>query len=362
MKRIRVLAVDDSALMRNLLSAVINQQPDMEMVGTAPDPLIAREMIKKLNPDVLTLDIDMPKMDGLEFLARLMRLRPMPVVMISSMTTRGSKATLTALEHAAVDFLPKPDQRVAGDLEHWSVLVAEKIRAATHARLHRLPSVEPVRAPLRAGTFSQQNIIAIGSSTGGTEALRRVLMPLPLSCPGIVIAQHMPSGFTRSFAQRLDSLCQIRVREGEDGEPVQPGTALIAPGDRHMHIVRHGKGYLVRLSDAPPVNRHRPSVDVLFDAVAQHAGRHASAAILTGMGGDGARGLLRLRHAGAYTLAQSEATCVVFGMPREAIALGAAHQVVDLDDISQRLLDSFSDSKQRDKPDSRRSGDKPHVG
>lgn len=362
MKRIRVLAVDDSALMRNLLSAVINQQPDMEMVGTAPDPLIARELIKKLNPDVLTLDIDMPRMDGLEFLSRLMRLRPMPVVMISSMTTRGSKATLMALEQGAVDFLPKPDQQTAGDLEHWSVLVAEKIRAAANASLNRRHAGEPDRPPLRGVHVRQESIIAIGASTGGTEALRRVLMPLPKDCPGIVIAQHMPSGFTRSFAQRLDSLCTIAVREGEDGQAVEPGTALIAPGDRHMHLVRHGKGYQVRLSDTAPVNRHRPSVDVLFDSVAQQAGRHASAAILTGMGSDGARGLLQLRNAGAYTLAQSEATCVVFGMPREAIALGAARQVVDLDDISQRLLDSFNNNNQRDKTDSRRSGDKPHVG
>lgn len=362
MKRIRVLAVDDSALMRNLLSAVINQQPDMEMVGTAPDPLIARELIKKLNPDVLTLDIDMPRMDGLEFLTRLMRLRPMPVVMISSMTTRGSKATLSALELGAVDFLPKPDQRAVGSLDNWGMQVAEKIRAAARATLTLRAAAPALRAPLRGIRVSQESIIAIGASTGGTEALRRVLMPLPQSCPGIVIAQHMPSGFTRSFAQRLDSLCDIAVREGEDGEPVQPGTALIAPGDQHMTIVRHGKGYVVQLSDAPPVNRHRPSVDVLFNAVADQAGHYASAALLTGMGSDGARGLLQLRHAGAWTLAQSEASCVVFGMPREAIALGAASQVVNLDDISQRLLDSFSDNKQRDKTDSRRSGDKPHVG
>lgn len=361
MKRIRVLAVDDSALMRNMLTAVINRQPDMEMIGTAPDPLIARELIKKLNPDVLTLDIDMPRMDGLEFLARLMRLRPMPVVMISSMTTRGSQATLAALENGAVDFLPKPDHRIAGDLDSWGVQVAEKIRAAASASLARSHKSDVPGPTLRGIRVDQESIIAIGSSTGGTEALRRVLMPLPVSCPGIVIAQHMPSGFTRSFAQRLDSLCQIAVREGEDGEPVLPGTALIAPGDRHMTIVRHGKGYIVKLSDSPAVNRHRPSVDVLFNAVALQAGRHASAAILTGMGGDGARGLLQLKNAGARTLAQSEATCVVFGMPREAIALGAAQQVVDLDEISQRLLDSFTHKKQ-DNTDSRRSGEKPHVG
>lgn len=353
MKRIRVLTVDDSALMRNILSAVLNQQPDMEMVGTAPDPLIAREMIKQLNPDVLTLDIDMPKMDGLEFLSRLMRLRPMPVVMISSMTTRGSKATMAALEHGAVDFLAKPDQRIAGNLELWGVQVAEKIRIAAKAKLGRQAEVaSPI---LRGITVDPQSIVAIGSSTGGTEALRQVLTPLPASVPGIVIAQHMPAGFTRSFAQRLDSLCQIKVHEADDGDPVLPGTALIAPGDKHMEIVRHGKGYAVRLTDAPPVNRHRPSVDVLFNSVAQLVGAHASAAILTGMGADGARGLLALRESGAFTLAQSEASCVVFGMPREAIALGAAREIVDLNKISQRLLESFSH-----KP--RRSGENTHVG
>lgn len=359
MKAIRVLAVDDSALMRNMLSAVVNQQPDMEMVGTAPDAFIARELIKQLNPDVLTLDIDMPRMDGLEFLSRLMRLRPMPVIMISSLTTRGSKATLTALEHGAVDFLPKPEHRGAENIDSWSQLVVEKIRVAARAKLAQQNS--DARPVLTGIPLRQPSIIAIGSSTGGTEALRRVLMPLPLSTPGIVIAQHMPSGFTNSFAQRLDSLCQIAVREARDGEPVRPGCALIAPGDRHMEIVSQDKGYRVRLSDAPPVNRHRPSVDVLFDSVARQASKHASAALLTGMGADGARGLLHLRQTGAFTLAQSEATCVVFGMPREAIALGAAKKIVDLDDISQCLLDSFH-KHNSSKTDSRRSGDTPHVG
>ncbi len=350
MKRIRVMAVDDSALIRNLLSAIVNQQPDMEMVTTAPDPLIARELIKKLNPDVLTLDIDMPRMNGLEFLARLMRLRPMPVVMISSLTTQGSHSTLTALEQGAVDFIAKPD--VASDLSAWGVQVAEKIRVAAKARLPRLVQQNAPRPALAGIAVAQESIIAIGSSTGGTEALRRVLLPLPRNSPGIVIAQHMPAGFTRSFAQRMDSLCQIAVREAVDGEPVLTGQALIAPGDRHMEIVRRGKGYVIRLSETPPVNRHRPSVDVLFASVAQQAGQHASAAILTGMGSDGARGLLALRQAGAYTLAQSEASCVVFGMPREAIALGAAQAVVDLDEIGQQLLESFS-SKLRNKIESR---------
>ncbi|MEO3991869.1 protein-glutamate methylesterase/protein-glutamine glutaminase [Pseudocitrobacter cyperus] len=351
MNPIRVLAVDDSALMRNMLSAVVDQQPDMEMVGTAPDAFIARELIKQLNPDVLTLDIDMPRMDGLEFLSRLMRLRPMPVIMISSLTTRGSKATMAALELGAVDFLPKPEHRGSDNLESWRQQVVEKIQVAARARLTpRNPGDRPILSGI---TVRQQSIIAIGSSTGGTEALRRVLTPLPVSTPGIVIAQHMPAGFTHSFSQRLDSLCQIAVREAQDGEPVLPGTALIAPGDRHMEIFSQDNGYRIRLSDAPPVNRHRPSVDVLFDSVARQAGKHASAAILTGMGSDGARGLLHLRQTGAFTLAQSEATCVVFGMPREAIALDAAKKVVDLDDISQCLLNSFN-YKNSPKTDSRR--------
>ena len=339
MKQIRVITVDDSALMRNLISAVVNQHTDMQMIATAPDPLIARELIKQHNPDVLTLDIDMPRMDGLEFLSRLMRLRPMPVIMISSMTTRGSSATLAALEHGAVDFLPKPVSHDANNLQAWGALLAEKIRVASKAALQRqMPLPRPALIAMKS---DRSQLIAIGSSTGGTEALRRVLVPMPANCPGIVIAQHMPAGFTRSFAQRMDSLSQISVREAQDGDSVEPGLALIAPGDLHMEVVRQRHGYSVRLSDADAVNRHRPSVDVLFHSVAQQAGKHASAAILTGMGSDGARGLLALRQAGAYTLAQSEASCVVFSMPREAIALDAARDVLDLDLISQRLLESF---------------------
>lgn len=356
MNRIRVMAVDDSALIRNMLTAIINQQPDMEMVATAPDPLIARELIKKLNPDVLTLDIDMPRMDGLEFLNRLMRLRPMPVVMISSMTTQGSSSTLAAMEHGALDFVAKPDNHMSGDLMAWGVEVVEKIRVASRASIKEHISRPAPRPVMQGVPAPLSGIIAIGASTGGTEALRRVLMPLPKCCPGIVIAQHMPAGFTRSFAQRLDSLCRIRVREAEDGEPVMPGVALIAPGDWHLEIVSKGKGYVTRLSDAPTVNRHRPSVDVLFDSVAQQAGSHASAAILTGMGSDGAQGLLALRQAGAYTIAQSEASCVVFGMPREAIALGGACETADLEDISTRLLESFSHRKNRQRADTTRKG------
>ncbi len=345
------MAVDDSALMRNMLNAIVNQQADMEMVATAPDPLIARDLIKQLNPDVLTLDIDMPRMDGLDFLSRLMRLRPMPVIMISSMTTRGSSATLNALEHGAVDFIPKPGNQIPGDLAVWGTLLADKIRGAAKANPNRYLNSANVGAVLPGIKTDITQVIAIGASTGGTEALRCVLTQMPVSSPGIVIAQHMPAGFTRSFAQRMDTLCQIAVREAEHGEPLMPGNALIAPGDRHMTLVRRSRGYEVQIDENAPVNRHRPSVDVLFDSVAQQAGKFASAAILTGMGNDGARGLLTLRQAGAWTMAQNEASCVVFGMPREAIALDAACEVVDLDVVSQRLLDSFSNNLQRKRTD-----------
>ncbi|CCP04013.1 protein-glutamate methylesterase CheB [Erwinia amylovora Ea644] len=340
MSKIRVLCVDDSALMRNMISAVVNQQHDMEMVATASDPINARELIKKFNPDVLTLDIDMPRMNGLEFLSRLMRLRPMPVVMISSLTAKGSASTLNALEIGAVDFIAKPDASQIAALGSWAVQAAEKIRLAAKSTL-------PYRTPLPADSisamrFGVKTIIAIGASTGGTEALRQVLTRMPATSPGVVIAQHMPPGFTLSFAQRLNSLCAMRVKEAVDGEPVESGTVYIAPGDRHMQIAGLEKGYQICLNRNAAVNRHRPSVDVLFHSVAAGAGHYAIGAILTGMGADGAKGLLAMRQSGAWTLAQSERTCVVFGMPREAIALQAAAEVIDLQDISQRLIDRCS--------------------
>lgn len=340
MSKIRVLCVDDSALMRNMISSVVNQQPDMEMVATAPDPISARELIKKFNPDVLTLDIDMPRMNGLEFLSRLMRLRPMPVVMISSLTAKGSASTLNALEIGAVDFIAKPDTRQIAALGSWATQVAEKIRIAAKSSV-------PYRIPLPAASisaprFAAKSIIAIGASTGGTEALRQILMRMPATGPGVVIAQHMPPGFTLSFAQRLNALCAMRVKEAVDGEPVENGTAYIAPGDKHMQIAGMEKGYQVCLNSDAAVNRHRPSVDVLFHSVAAKAGHHAVGAILTGMGADGAKGLLAMRQSGAWTLAQSERSCVVFGMPREAIALQAAIEVIDLQDISQWLIERYS--------------------
>ncbi|CNI44565.1 protein-glutamate methylesterase/protein-glutamine glutaminase [Yersinia vastinensis] len=338
MNKIRVLCVDDSALIRSIMSDIVNQQPDMEMVATAPDPIIARDLIKRFNPDVLTLDVEMPRMDGLDFLERLMRLRPMPVIMVSSLTGKGSEITLSALEIGAVDFVTKPQMGLKDGMMQYVEIIAEKIRMASKVQVKRSDRQAHAPKTLSIPLVGSEKIIAIGSSTGGTEALRQVLIPMPLTCPGIVIAQHMPPGFTRSFAARLNTLCQIAVKEGEDGDRVLPGHAYIAPGDLHMELIRSGANYHIKLNKLPPVNRHRPSVDVLFRSVAKSAGKNAVGAILTGMGSDGAQGLLEMRKSGAHTLAQSEKSCVVFGMPREAITAGAACEVVDLEDISQHIL------------------------
>ncbi|CAI0746463.1 Chemotaxis response regulator protein-glutamate methylesterase [Serratia rubidaea] len=338
MSKIRVLSVDDSALMRQLMCEIVNSHADMEMVATAPDPLVARDLIKKFNPQVLTLDVEMPRMDGLEFLEKLMRLRPMPVVMVSSLTGKGSEITLRALELGAVDFVTKPQLGIREGMLAYSELIAEKIRTAARARL---PSRTRAAAPAilsHTPLLSSEKLIAIGASTGGTEAIRQVLQPLPATSPALLITQHMPPGFTRSFAERLNKLCQITVKEAQDGERVLPGHAYIAPGDRHLELTRSGANYQVKLHDGPPVNRHRPAVDVLFRSVAKFAGRNAVGVILTGMGNDGAAGMLEMHRAGAYTLAQDEASCVVFGMPREAIAGGGVSEVVELERMSQRML------------------------
>lgn len=340
MKKIKVLCVDDSALIRNIMTDIVNSHDDMEMVATAPDPIIARDLIKRFNPDVLTLDVEMPRMDGLDFLERLMRLRPMPVIMISSLTSKGSEITLSALELGALDFVTKPQMGLKEGMNSYSEEIAEKIRTASLAVVHRLEQRVATPHVIAAPLLSSEKIFAIGSSTGGTEALRQVLTLLPRNCPGLVIAQHMPPGFTRSFADRLDKLCQISVKEAEDGDRVLPGHAYIAPGALHMEMIRSGANYHLKLNESAPVNRHRPSVDVLFNSVASCAGKNAIGVILTGMGSDGAKGLLAMRKAGAYTLAQSERSCVVFGMPREAIALNAACEVVDLTDMSQHMLNS----------------------
>lgn len=340
MSKIKVLCVDDSALIRTMMIRLVNQQPDMTMVATAHDPLMARDLIKRHNPDVLTLDVEMPRMDGLDFLERLMRLRPMPVIMISSLTRKGSDITLSALELGAVDFVTKPQMGLQAEMMRYGELIADKIRIAARARIRRRDP-QPAPRTLSAPLMGSEKIIAIGASTGGTEALRQVLTPLPASCPGIVIAQHMPPGFTRSFAERLDKICQIAVKEAEDGERVLPGHAYIAPGGRHMELERSGASYHVRLNDCPPVNRHRPSVDMLLRSVARAAGKNAVGALLTGMGYDGAQGLLALHQTGARTLAQSEKSCVIYGMPREAVALNAVSEVVDLDQIAAALLNNI---------------------
>ena len=336
---IKVLCVDDSALIRDLLTDIINQQPDMEVVAVAPDPLVARDLIKRHNPDVLTLDVEMPRMDGLDFLERLMRLRPMPVLMVSSLTQSGSEVTLRALELGALDFVAKPSLGIRHGMMEYAAEIAEKLRAAARsrprqARRPNMPGPQPLKAPL----VSSEKLIIIGASTGGTEAIRQVLEPLPANSPAILITQHMPGGFTRSFAERLDRLCHISVKEAADGERILPGHAYIAPGDAHLKLARSGANYVARLDDGPPVNRHRPSVDVLFHSAATQAGRNAIGVLLTGMGKDGAAGLLEMRQAGAATLAQDEASCVVYGMPREAVALGAAAEVLPLEEIAPRLL------------------------
>jgi two-component system chemotaxis response regulator CheB len=327
----KVLIVDDSALIRSVMSEIVNAQPDMEVVGVAPDPLVARDLIKKTNPDVLTLDVEMPKMDGLDFLEKLMRLRPMPVLMVSSLTERGSEITMRALELGAVDFVTKPKISIQAGMREYAELISDKIRAASRARIKprsvHAGAPSAVLPQLRSPLTSSEKLIIIGASTGGTEAIREFLMQMPSDCPGILIAQHMPEGFTTSFAKRLDSLCKISVTEAAGDERVLPGHAYIAPGHSHLLLARSGANYVTKIEQSPPVNRHRPSVDVLFRSAAAAAGKNAVGVILTGMGKDGAAGMLEMNQAGAYNFAQDEATCVVFGMPREAIALGAAHEI-----------------------------------
>jgi two-component system chemotaxis response regulator CheB len=340
--KIKVLIVDDSALIRSVMSEIISSQPDMEVVGVAPDPLVARELIKQTNPDVLTLDVEMPKMDGLDFLEKLMRLRPMPVLMVSSLTERGSEITMRALELGAVDFVTKPKISIQSGMREYTELIADKIRAAAKARVKARTLAAPKAAgalpQIRNPLLSSEKLIIIGASTGGTEAIREFLMQMPSDCPGILIAQHMPEGFTTSFARRLDALCKISVREAAGEERVLPGHAYIAPGHSHLMLARSGANYVTRIDQAEPVNRHRPSVDVLFRSAALAAGKNAVGVILTGMGKDGALGMLQMKTAGAYNFAQDEASCVVFGMPREAIAVGATHEVAPLTELPGKVL------------------------
>jgi two-component system chemotaxis response regulator CheB len=346
-----VIVVDDSALVRSLLSEIINRQRDMECIGTANDPLIAREMIRELNPDVITLDVEMPRMDGIDFLGRLMRLRPMPVVMISTLTERGAEVTMKALELGAVDFVAKPRVGLASGLNELASQIVDKIRVAAVAHVRRAPSREAVppgstdtggapAAPAAAllGRLSTEKLICIGASTGGTEAIKEVLVHMPADSPAIVITQHMPAGFTTSFAARLNGLCQITVKEAMNGERILPGHAYIAPGGKQFSVARSGANYVAVVDDGPPVNRHKPSVEVLFKSAAAVVGRNAYGIMLTGMGNDGAAAMREMKDAGSYNYVQDEATCIVFGMPREAIVHGAADEVLPLGQIAPALL------------------------
>lgn len=351
---IKVLIIDDSALIRSVLKEIIDSHPDLKVVGSAPDPLVARELIKQLNPDVLTLDVEMPRMDGLGFLEKLMRLRPMPVVMISSLTEKGSDVTLRALELGAVDFISKPKLDIARGLQDYSTEIAEKIRTAARAHIKKANldvqkslSADAVLPSLANRIASTEKLIIVGASTGGTEAIKDFLIKLPPDSPGIAITQHMPEAFTKSFANRLDSLCKIRVKEAENGDRILPGHAFIAPGHSHLLVKRSGANYVCELSNGPPVNRHRPSVDVLFRSAANCVGKNAIGVILTGMGKDGAAGMLEMKQAGAYNFAQDEMSCVVFGMPKEAIAVGGVDEIVPLQQMSSKVMAYLSTLGQR---------------
>lgn len=344
MTPVRVVVVDDSALVRGVLTELINRTPDLRVVGTAVDPYEAREKIRELEPDVITLDVEMPRMDGLAFLERLMRLRPTPVVMVSTLTERGAATTLRALELGAVDFVAKPVLDVRNGLDTLARDITDKLRVAARARVGRKLAAPPAVPGPVAGKepggalLPSQQLIAIGASTGGTEAIREILENLPAAVPGIVITQHMPPGFTASFAARLDALCRVRVKEAQDGESILCGHAYIAPGGAHLSIARSATGFVARVAEGELVNRHMPSVDVLFRSVARHAGARAVGIMLSGMGADGATAMREMRDRGAWNLVQDEASCVVFGMPKEAILAGAADEVLPLQEIAPRLL------------------------
>ena len=338
--KVRVLIVDDSALVRQVLSEILSGDPGIEVVGTAPDPLIAREKIKQLDPDVLTLDVEMPRMDGLTFLQNLMRLRPMPVVMVSSLTEAGAQITLDALALGAVDFVTKPKLDVQRGLTRYGADLCEKVKTAARARVARL---QTVTAPVSTDTIKYRTtdrLIAIGASTGGTEAIRAILEQMPADAPATVITQHIPPAFSKPFAERLNKHSRMTVVHAEDDMPLLAGHAYVAPGGLHLRVQRSGARWRCRLGEDEPIRRHRPSVDALFDSVALAAGANASAALLTGMGDDGARGLLALRKAGAATMVQDEASSVVWGMPGAAYTLGAAQQVLPLAEIAGALLAS----------------------
>lgn len=339
--KIKVLVVDDSAIVRKILSAELSKYDDIEVVGAAPDPFIARNKILSLKPDVITLDVEMPRMDGLTFLKKLMRHYPIPVIVVSALTHKGGKLALQALELGAVEVLAKPGGSFS--VGNMSMQLADKVRAAARVTVQKAKTgsagvSSSTDQPIHSLAETSNKVIAIGASTGGTEALKKVLQMMPVNAPGIAVVQHMPATFTRSFAERLNEVCQIQVREGKDNDTISPGTALIAPGNYHMTVRRSGARYYVEIKDGPMVHHQRPSVDVLFKTTAKYVGANAIGVILTGMGADGAQGLLEMKDAGARTIAQNEATCVVFGMPKEAIKIGAVDDVIAIDKIAEQII------------------------
>jgi len=348
MSKIKVLIVDDSAVVRQTLTAIINEDPRLEVIATASDPFVAAKKMSEQAPDVITLDIEMPKMDGLTFLKKIMSQHPLPVVIISSLTSTGTQTGIKALEYGAVDIITKPQMDVKGFIDESKQRICEAIKSAAHAKVNRKSFVESTvyvepkysadvvipKSTSKSMIETTEIVISIGASTGGTEALREFLTALPYDSPGIVIVQHMPEKFTKSFADRLNELCKISVKEAENGDTVLRGRALIAPGNFHMMLKRSGARYYVEVKDGPLVNRHRPAVDVLFRSTARYAGKNAIGIIMTGMGDDGVKGLLEMKDAGAITVAQDEKSCIVFGMPKEAIKLGAADHILPLDKIA----------------------------
>jgi two-component system chemotaxis response regulator CheB len=351
-KKIRVLVVDDSAVVRQSLSSILESDPGIEVMGTAADPIIAVKKIMKEIPDVITLDIEMPRMDGLTFLRKIMSQHPIPVVVISSLTTEGTEVAMKALEYGASEIIGKPAMNAAQFINESKIMLCDAVKAASQVKLKRRKIATPVTTPVKkysadvilnkASNFKQiidtEKVVVLGASTGGTEAIRNFLKELPAKVPGIAIVQHMPEGFTKSFANSLNNICNLEVKEAENGDKLYQGRVLIAPGSKHMLLKRVGKEYMVEVKEGPLVNRHRPSVDVLFRSAARYAGNNATGFLLTGMGNDGAKGLLELQESGAHTIAQDEASSVVFGMPKEAIKLNAADKVMPLAKMASYLL------------------------
>ncbi|MBW8185342.1 protein-glutamate methylesterase/protein-glutamine glutaminase [Shewanella nanhaiensis] len=335
---IKVLVVDDSPLVRQLLTHLLSDAPDIKVVGTAEDPYEAREQIKRLHPDVLTLDIEMPKMDGIAFLRNLMKLKPMPVIMVSTLTEKGAAVTLEALSIGAVDFILKPKSDLTSRLMEYREELIEKIHFASKSTIRPHTPIPKPSSAKQKSTYSRNKVIAIGASTGGTEAIQRLICQLPHDISPIVIAQHIPAAFSTSFAKRLNSNASMTVIESQGGELLKPGTAYLAPGSAHLIVERKGMSLYTKLLDTDPVNRHRPSVDVLFDSVAESVGKSALGVILTGMGKDGAKGLLNMRNKGSFTVAQDEASSVVWGMPGAAVDIEASSEILHIDRIPQKIL------------------------